>query len=469
MAIEKILIVDDEMLVRNFLAETLKRKGLDIVTAENGQKAVSILKESSFDMVITDMKMPDLTGIDVLRKVKELVPNTLVVVITAHGSIENAVEAMRLGAFNYLLKPFSPDTIETIIEKAKEHLCLVEENQYLRQQISTGGGRNLNCVIGESPSMKEILADVERVAKSNASVFITGESGTGKEVIAQAIHAKSLRCNKPFIKVNCAAVPETLIESEFFGHEKGAFTGANSRRLGRFELAHGGTLLLDEVTEIPQGLQAKLLRVIQEQEFERVGGTKLVKVDVRLISTSNRPIKDAISQKILREDLYYRLNVVPIYLPPLRERQEDIIPLAEYFLQKMCQENHKEAKKLNQGAKRKLLDYHWPGNTRELANIIERAVVMDSSATIASQHLYIDRQAPSETERYPSSPFLSTQASYNLPIGLTLQELEKRLIIETLEANHNNRTKTAETLGISIRTLRNKLHEYNLTEANPSP
>lgn len=467
MTIEKILIVDDEMLVRNFLAETLKRKGLDIVTAENGQKAFSILKDSSFDMVITDMKMPDITGIDILRKVKELAPNTIVVVITAYGSIENAVEAMRLGAFNYLIKPFSPDTIEAIIEKAKEHVSLVEENQYLRQQISTGGGRNLQHVIGESPAMKAILSDVERVAKSNASVFITGESGTGKEVIAQAIHSKSLRFNKPFIKVNCAAVPETLIESEFFGHEKGAFTGANARRLGRFELANGGTLLLDEVTEIPQALQAKLLRVIQEQEFERVGGTKPVKVDVRLISTSNRAIKEAIAQKILREDLYYRLNVVPIYLPPLRERREDILPLAEYFLQKMCQENHKEAKKLDHEAKKKLMDYHWPGNTRELANIIERAVVMDSNSFIAPEHLYLDRKETLlEPEKHIDIPAPSSSVSYNLPVGLTLQELEKRLIIETLEANRNNRTKTAETLGISIRTLRNKLNEYKLIETN---
>lgn len=461
MSIEKILVVDDEMLVRTFLAETLRRKNLDVTTAENGTKAISLIKDNVYDMVITDMKMPDVTGIDVLRKVKEVSPGTIVVVITAFGSIENAVEAMRLGAFNYLIKPFSPDTIEAVIEKAREHLSLVEENQYLRQQVSTGGSRSTPQVIGDSFVIKHIMDDVMRVAKSNATVFITGESGTGKEVIAHAIHYNSLRGNKPFIKVNCAAVPDTLIESEFFGHEKGSFTGANAKRLGRFELANGGTLLLDEVTEIPLPLQAKLLRVIQEQEFERVGGTKPVKVDVRIISTSNRDIKQAIADKVLREDLYYRLNVVPIHLPPLRERREDIVPLANYFIQKMCAENHKEMKKLTLEAQKKILDYSWPGNVRELANIIERAVVMDAGKLIAPEHLYLDSSAP--LIQTPAG----NSANYSLPVGMTLDELEKRMIIETLQAQHNNRTKTAEVLGISIRTLRNKLHEYNYKKEDP--
>jgi len=324
MSIEKVLIVDDEALVRNFLVETLKRKHLDVSSAENGLKALALLKEHTYDLVITDMKMPDLTGIDLLHKIKEMSPHTLVVVVTAYGSVENAVEAMRLGAYNYLIKPFSPDTIEAILEKAREHVSLVHENQYLRQQITETNASPL--VIGESVAIKKIMDDVRQVAQSNASVFINGESGTGKEVIAQAIHFNSPRTKKPFIKVNCAAVPESLVESEFFGHEKGAFTGANAKRLGRFELAHSGTLLLDEVTEIPILLQAKLLRAIQEQEFERIEGTKPVKVDVRLISTSNRDINQAIQNKNLREDLYYRLNVVPIHLPPLRERKEDIMP-----------------------------------------------------------------------------------------------------------------------------------------------
>jgi two-component system response regulator AtoC len=461
MSIEKILVVDDEMLVRTFLAETLRRKNLDVTTAENGTKAISLIKDNVYDMVITDMKMPDITGIDVLRKVKEVSPSTIVVVITAFGSIENAVEAMRLGAFNYLIKPFSPDTIEAVIEKAREHLSLVEENQYLRQQVSTGGSRSAPQVIGDSFVIKHIMDDVMRVAKSNATVFITGESGTGKEVIAHAIHYHSLRSNKPFIKVNCAAVPDTLIESEFFGHEKGSFTGANAKRLGRFELANSGTLLLDEVTEIPLLLQPKLLRVIQEHEFERVGGTKPVKVDVRIISTSNRDMKQAIADKVFREDLYYRLNVVPIHLPPLRERREDIIPLANYFIQKMCAENHKELKKLTPEAEKKIRDYSWPGNVRELANIIERAVVMDAGKSIAPEHLYLDNTMPA------TQPAPTGNGNYSLPVGMSLDELEKQMIIETLHAQNNNRTKTAEVLKISIRTLRNKLHEYNYKKEEP--
>lgn len=465
MTIEKILIVDDEILVRNFLAETLRRKKFDVATAENGNKAISLLKDQTFDLVITDMKMPDITGIDLLRKVKELSPDTIVVIITAFGSIENAVDAMRLGAFNYLIKPFSPDTIEAVIEKAKEHLSLLEENQYLRQQISPSNGKAGQAdFICESPAMKQILNQVTQVAKSNASVFIHGESGTGKEVIAHAIHSNSPRANRPFIKVNCAAIPETLIESEFFGHEKGSFTGATSRHLGRFELANGGTLLLDEITETPPGLQAKLLRVTQEQEFERIGGIKPIKVDVRLISTSNRDMKEAIAQKMIREDLYYRLDVVPIHLPPLRERKEDILPLAHYFLEKIAQENHREQKVLTEDAKKKLLNYPWPGNIRELSNVIERAVVMDNSPQVSAEHLFIELPNRSPVQAVAEEP----KHYSGLPSGITLQELEKRLIVETLQTHHNNRTKTAEILGISPRKLANKIQEYNLVKDRPT-
>lgn len=452
MSIEKILVVDDELLVRNFLAETLRRLHIDVTLAENGQKALKILEDSSFDMVFTDMRMPGVTGMEVLKKVRELQPDALVVIITAFGSIENTVEAMRLGAFNYLPKPFTAEALEAVIEKARAHISLVEENHYLRQQVSSGGSHSKRKVIGESPAMKQILAEVAQVAKSNASVFITGESGTGKEVIAHTIHYSSPRANRPFIKVNCAAMPETLIESEFFGHEKGAFTGANAKRIGRFELAHSGTLLLDEITEIPLALQAKLLRAVQEREFERVGGVKPVSVDVRLISTSNRNVKEAVENKTLRADLYYRLNVIPIHLPPLRDRREDILPLAEYFLERNCLDNNQPKKQLSPEAKQQLLSYPWPGNIRELANIIERAVVLDTSPVIAAEHLHLDH-APST-----AAPTLSSE----LPIGITLDELEKRLILQTLQQNPNNRAKVAELLGISPRTLRNKLHEYEL-------
>ncbi len=385
--IEKILLVDDEPLIRNFLSEALRRNGYDVTVVENGKKALSCLKENTFDVVITDMKMPDLTGLEVLRKAKESSPETLVIIMTAYGTIENAVEAMRYGAFHYLLKPFTPEAIETVLEKAAEHLALVRENTFLREEVKRGRGTSRFII--ESPSMKKILHDLIKVAKSQASVLIQGESGTGKEVIAAAIHAYSQRAEKPYIRVNCAAIPDTLIESEFFGHEKGAFTGAAIRKPGRFELAHGGTLLLDEVTEIPLPLQPKLLRVIQEQEFERVGGTKSLAVDVRLIATSNRNLKEAIAQKIFREDLYYRLNVVPVLLPPLRERGEDILPLARYFLELYCLENSKKLKTLTPEAEKKLIGYPWPGNIRELANVIERVVVLDEGPRVDAEDLLL--------------------------------------------------------------------------------
>lgn len=445
--IEKVLVVDDEIIMRNFLSEALKRKGIDVTTVETGQKAFTLIEEGSFDMVITDMKMPGVTGMDVVRKVKEISPNTLVIVITAYGTIENAIEAMRAGAFDYMIKPFSIENLIAIIEKAQAHVSLVEENQYLRQQVSSGS-RPHRKIIAESPAMRKILSDIEQIAKSNTSVFINGETGTGKEVVAQAVHYGSPRANSPFIKVNCAAVPETLVESEFFGHEKGAFTGANAKRLGRFELANGGSLLLDEITEIPIGLQAKLLRVIQEHEFERVGGSKSVKVDVRLISTSNRNMKEAITNKVLREDLYYRLNVIPIFIPPLRERKEDILPLAEYFIERMCQENHTDKKKLTPEAKKKLLDYSWPGNIRELSNVIERAIVMDTTPLIGVEYLYLDG-------------ILLKDVKYE---QMTLEDLEKKHIIETLQSHENNPNKAAETLGITLRMLRSKLSTYGVTE-----
>lgn len=452
MSIEKVLVVDDEEILRNFMAETLSRLHLEVYKAENGLKALHILKDNSFDLIITDLKMPGMTGLELLKEIKRISPNTFVVIVTAFGSVENAVEAMRLGAFNYIIKPFSAEIIEGMIEKVKEHHILIEENNYFRRQYSRENQNGDRTFIAESKAMKQILEDIKKIAKSNANVMITGESGTGKEVIASEIHYQSLRANRPFIKVNCAAIPETLIESEFFGHEKGSFTGAHAKRLGRFELANQGTLLLDEITEVPILLQSKLLRVIQEQEFERVGGTKPLKVDVRIISTTNRDISEAIKNKILREDLFYRLNVVPIHIPPLRERKEDILPLATHFIQKFSAESHFVAKELSEESKKKLVDYNWPGNVRELANIIERAVVMEQSNIIQSDSIYL------------GFPSYATEGFFNNKETLTLKELEKKLIIETLEKQNFNRTKTAELLDISVRTLRNKLKEYNMEE-----
>lgn len=449
----KILIADDEPIIRHFLRDALKKKPHEVHLAEDGQKAVDALQKETFDLLFTDMKMPHKDGMEVLKTAKKLSPETIVIVMTAFGSIENAVDAMKFGAFHYLIKPFSLEALEALLERAKEHLSLVKENHYLKEEVSCSLKKKHARAIIESPIMKKLWQDIEKIAKTNASVFISGESGTGKEVVARAIHSFSQRSQHPFITVNCAAIPETLIESEFFGHEKGSFTGALARRLGRLELAHEGTLFLDEITEVPIQLQAKLLRAIQEQEFERIGSDKPLKVDVRFISTSNRNMKEAIEKKLFREDLYFRLNVMPIHIPPLRERKEDILPLANYFLEKFCLENHKQKKILDAEAEKKLLSYPWPGNVRELANIIERTVVLTPSEKVLSEHIFL------EVEAYPRPTMQIIPFSQNM----TLAEMEKRLILETLASQKNNKTKSAQKLGISLRTLRNKLKEYQVS------
>jgi len=450
---KRILVVDDEPLIRSFLFDALSRNNSDIVLAENGLQAINILKEQNFDIVITDLKMPGKTGMDVLQFVKQQGPKTLVILMTAFASIENAVEAMSLGAFNYLIKPFTIEALDAILLKADEHLSLVQENVFLKAEKMSSFS-----FIAESPAMKKIAQDIKKISNSTASVFISGESGTGKEVIAQAIHMHSQRRDKPFIKVNCAAIADTLIESEFFGHEKGAFTGANERKQGRFEIADKGTLLLDEVTEIPLNLQPKLLRAIQEQEFERVGATKPIKVDIRFISTTNRSIDEAIKSQIFRDDLYYRLNVIPLFIPPLRNRKEDILPLCNHFLKRYCQENHKPLKKLSPNSIELLTNYTWPGNVRELANVIERTIVMHQTDLIEKEDIFLDLQKSKAANSLPQDLF--DRSGYSLPVGLSLAEVEKKLILETLKAQNHNKAKTAKLLGINIRTLRNKLNAY---------
>jgi two-component system response regulator AtoC len=450
MTLEKVLIVDPEPSNRHLLHTLLRKKAREVFLAASGSEAMDKLREHLFDLVICELKISDLSGLEMLKSTKAQHPHTLFLLTTSIAHRGSAVEAMRLGAFNYLLKPLSSATIEPMLDRVQEHMDLLQENHYLREEISSQRDHKKHLLIAESEPMKKILSDVGKIAKSSASVFISGESGTGKEVIAQAIHTLSHRARQPFIKVNCAAIAPTLLESEFFGHEKGAFTGAIQKKLGRFELADQGTLLLDEVSEIPLELQSKLLRAVQEMEFERVGGMRPICIDTRLISTSNRLMKEAIEQKLFREDLYYRLNVVPIHLPPLRERKEDILPLAEAFLKRLCEDNQKSIKRLCLSAQQKLTHYHWPGNIRELANVIERTVVMNATDIIEAHHVYIDLSCP--IKEAPSSPFLT---------GITLAQMEKKLILDTLAKEKNNRTKTAHTLGISIRTLRNKLHAYS--------
>ncbi len=447
MSLEKCLIISEEAENLHWVEAHLP-KSLEMKTSIGALKGIEEIKQTSFDLILCDLDLLEISGLDVLQIAKKIHPDCIFIAFCSSANLHKAHTAIRLGALHYILKPLTSEGLEAALEKASEHILLLEENAFLRKEMSYHPSQGKMPLIAESPVMKSLLEDVSKIAKSNASVFIIGESGTGKEVISNAIHHLSHRSHKPFIRVNCAAIPEPLLESEFFGHEKGSFTGAIQKRIGRFELADNGTLLLDEISEVPLELQPKLLRVIQEQEFERVGGIKPIKVDVRLISTSNRNMQEAIEKKTFREDLYFRLHVVPLHLPPLRERQEDIIPLAEYFLKNLCAENLLHAKHLSAGAKEKLLNYYWPGNVRELANIIERTVVMHSGEEIKTDEVKLELACP--------IPKLSKSA----PSFTTLAELEKNHILSTLELLENNKTKAAKTLGISLRTLRNKIKIY---------
>ena len=448
MALQNVLVVDDEPLIRKFLVETMTRMGFEVQSAADGAEALKKVKVETFDLIFTDIKMPQLNGMDLLRAVREHTPESVVVMMTAYATVESAVEAMKVGAFDYIIKPFSPDQIEMVTKRAAERQSLIEENKYLRSEILKEYG--FGEIIGKTPVMHGIFEVIRKVANSRATVLVQGESGTGKELVARAIHYNSTRANAPFIKVNCAALPENLLESEIFGHEKGAFTGAVTRRPGRFELAHRGTLLLDEISEIPLGLQAKLLRVLQEREFERVGGTRPIKVDVRIVATTNRNLDEEIEAKRFREDLFFRLNVIPITLPPLRERGGDVPLLAQHFVERYSRENNRPPKAITPDAIEAMLHYSWPGNVREVQNVIERAIVLDVADEIRLEHLAL---RPVGHEADDADEIVDA-------VGRTVAEMERRLILKTLKAVGGNRGKTAELLQISVRTLRNKLNQY---------
>ena len=454
MTINKILVADDEKLIRTFLKNALERQNFEVHTAENGKVALELLKKGAFDLLITDMKMPHQSGLELLKIAKKNDPGLMVIIMTAHGTIENAVEAVKEGAFNYLIKPFSLEALETLIDKAKQQQQILKENLFFRLE-----NQKSSQLLHHSPYLMKKLSELKKIALSDASVLIGGESGTGKEVVASTLHSLSSRSGKPFIKVNCAAIPESLIEAEFFGHEKGAFTGADQKRIGRFELADGGTLLLDEISEIPLTLQAKLLRVLQEQEFERVGSSKPIKINVRILATSNRDMEEAIQKKLFREDLFFRLNVVPFKIPPLKERKTDILPLAYYFLDKFTKKYKKSPKTLLPSAQEKLLDYPWPGNVRELSNILERVVVLDLSKNIAPEELYLDQAS---TVKKTKNTVTDKPAHQELNAkNQSIAEMERKLILKTLQEQNNSKSKTAKILGISERTLRYKLKAYN--------
>ncbi|MBA4138137.1 MAG: sigma-54-dependent Fis family transcriptional regulator [Opitutus sp.] len=479
MSFEKVLIVEDEPVVRNLQSEIFMRRKFAVTTAETLAQAETLLARESFDLVMLDIRLPDGDGQHFLERLATLPERPLVVMVTGYGSIESAVACMRAGAFDYVLKPFSPSQIDVIIKKAATYRQLLQVNRLLSDQQ----GEEEGAIVGKSPVMLRLRQIIERVAPTDATVLVTGENGTGKEMVARELYRRSPRRQHPFIKVNCAAISENLIESEFFGHERGAFTGATDRREGRFELANQGTLLLDEVSEIPANLQAKLLRVLQEREFERVGGNRTIKVNVRILATSNRDLISYVEKGAFRQDLYYRLNVFPVHVPALRERADDILPLAEHFLARFARKLGIRVAGFSESARSAMLTYRWPGNVRELQNTIERAVILTEEGRMVSAaalglpavgsmispgEALLNSSVPFDFEEKPAAvnedgaPSGAGGNAFTDSAGntLTIAALEKQAIKAALAQTGGNRTKAAELLGISIRTMRNKLQEY---------
>jgi two-component system response regulator PilR (NtrC family) len=449
----RVLVADDERSMRELLSIMLKQEGHQVSLAEGGAQAIEALKRDAFDLVITDLRMREVDGLAVLRAAKVHSPQTVVLVITAFASTETAVEAMKLGAYDYITKPFKMDEIKLTIANALERKRLQDENQALKRQLRRE--RGLDNFIGHSRQMLEIFETIRKTADSVSTVLVTGESGTGKELVARAIHEESPRRSGPFVSVNCAAIPETLMESELFGHVKGAFTGAIASTLGLFSAASGGTLFLDEVTEVPPAVQVKLLRAIQEREIRRVGDTKDVRVDVRLIAASNRDVAKAVQEGVLREDLFYRLNVIPIHLVPLRERREDIPLLVAHFLKKMSAELGRTVRGVTPEALAILESYRWPGNIRELENVIERALVLGSGDMLDVDALPPNLKGPRDAPDVPVEI-----PEHGLDLQATLDQIEQRYIQLALARTGGVQTHAAELLRVSFRQLRYKLQKY---------
>jgi two-component system response regulator PilR (NtrC family) len=443
-----ILVVDDERNMREVLEIFLKNEGYSVTTAENGRAAIQALQKDIFALVITDLKMPKISGLDLLKSIKEISPDTVVVIITAFGTAESAVEAMKLGAFDYIQKPFKMDDISLVVNNALEKQRLREEVSILREQVR---GLSLENIIGQSPAMLELFSLIRKVASSDASVLITGESGTGKELVAKAIHNISPRMEGHFVAVNCAAIPEGLLESELFGYMKGAFTGASANKKGLFEVADKGTLFLDEISEMPLSLQAKILRVIEDRIIRRVGGVSDIKVDIRIISATNRDIKSAVVEGSFREDLYYRLNVLSINVPPLRERKEDIPLLANYFLSTFSTNK----KRFSEEALDLLRNYHWKGNVRELENVIERIALLCDSKIIGPEHLPEEIRSAKVTEEIK-------MPSDGIDIEKMIENMEKAYLIQALEKTNGVKTEAAKLLNLSFRSFRYKLKKYGI-------
>jgi DNA-binding NtrC family response regulator len=442
-----ILIAEDERTLREGITQAFAEGGFKVVEAASGKEALEKIERNVFDLVITDLRMTGCDGMEVLKRARSVNEQTLVIIMTAFGTVDGAVEAIKLGAYDYIQKPFSIDELEVKIQRALEHRRLV-------RQVTNLGTRGTEGMVGESRAMREILKTIEKVAASNATVLIEGETGTGKELIAEAIHRNSQRRENNFVKMNCASLPDTLLESELFGHEKGAFTGADRQRIGRFELASEGTLFLDEVGNMSASTQAKVLRAIQEQEFERVGGNRTIKVDVRLIAATNVDLQSAIADGRFREDLYYRLNVVNIRVPPLRERREDIEPLARHFVEKLARELKRPVRGVSPRAIEILQGHDWPGNVRELENTIERAILMAEGDAIAESDLSILKRRGGAEES--GGIFVDR----NL---LNLEELEKQALLEALRRAHWVQKEAAKLLGVSSRVMNYKVHKHGIT------
>lgn len=455
----KILVVDDDEDMRFTLKEVMAREGYRVETAVDGIEALEKNQQADFALVILDIKMPRLGGIETLRQLRLTNPELTVIMVTAFGTKSLALEAIQLGAYDYFSKPFDIEEIRIVVRRALEKNRLQQELKILlEQKWQTVIFEN---IVGNSPVMREVFKQIEQVAESDVTILVYGESGTGKELVAEAIHKRSRRKEKPFIRMNCVAIPDGLLESELFGHEKGAFTGAYTQRLGKFELANGGTLFLDEIGDMSLPTQSKLLRVLQEREFERVGGTKTVQVDIRIIAATNKDLIKAVQEKTFREDLFYRLNVVPIFLPPLRERKEDIPLLLEYFLRVYNQKFKKQIKHVSPDVMKLLMERDWSGNIRELENVIQRAVVIAPNDTIIEDSLPLGMLAFGG-QSLLAEEMLSSNKTMQEKVDTFVAELEKRLILEALTATSGNRTETAKLLGLSRKGLYDKMDRYNI-------
>jgi two-component system, NtrC family, response regulator PilR len=461
--VRSILVVEDEKNLRDFLSFVLRKEGYSVTTAEDGMEGMDFIKKEIYDLVLTDVKMPRAGGLDVLKAVKETSPDTVVLMITAFASTETAVEAMKQGAYDYISKPFQIDEVKLVIRNALERKQLERDNLRLRLQLKER--IDVENLVGKSPAMQKVYEVIRKVADTKSNVLILGESGTGKELVARAIHFNSGRKDAPFVAVNCGALPEPLLESELFGHVKGAFTGAHANKEGLFEVANGGAVFLDEIGETPPSIQVKLLRVLEEKEFRRIGGTKNIKVDIRIIAATNKDLEKAVAEGSFREDLFYRLDVIPIHLPPLRERSEDIVWLTDHFLEKFCRTSGVPVKKIAPEAMRLLQSHEWRGNVRELENMMERTVAMVSGETITERDIGGSLERP-----VPSRDAISTQLP---PEGLDLEsfveELEKTFLQKALKRTGGVKREAAKLLGLNMRSFRYRLQKYGLGKARLAP